>query len=274
MLKPTSRFLGLGAVSLALNGALFWWVFRLRRQNAALSAAREKAAWNLQNLQRGFHQFAPPRVVDEVISKGGSTSGESREVTVLFSDIVGFTAMSETLDPETLVGILNGFFRVASRAVSDNGGHVSKFLGDGFMAIFGAPETNVWHALDAVQASLALREAVQDYNAKLAERGLPSLDVRVGVHSGNVVAGVVGSDETLEYTVIGDAVNTAARIQELTRLYEVDILISDTVRPALDRRFEVRAMPPAHVKGKEKAVDTFSVERFREDQEPGTGEGT
>lgn len=158
--------------------------------------------------------------------------------------------MSETLGPETLVRILNGYFEAACKAVTHHGGHIANFLGDGIMAIFGAPENNPWQSLDAVIAALSMRKAIQRYNEDLARQSLPTLDVRIGIHKGTVVAGVVGSTENLEYTVIGDVVNTAARIENLTRKHGVDILISAEVRPALDGRFEVRDLPPEQVKGR------------------------
>ena len=270
MLKTIPLGFWLAGTSLLMNLVLAAWVYRLTRRRNALRAARDRAALELQNLQQAFNQFAPRRVVDELIRKGVPASGESREVTVLFSDIVGFTAMSETLDAETLVNILNGYFRATSIAVMDHGGHLAKFLGDGFMAIFGAPEHNVWHTLDAAFAALAIREAIRRYNEQLEARGLPPLDVRMGLHKGEVVAGIVGSEETLEYTVIGDVVNTAARIENLTRIHGVDILISAEVRAALDKRFMVRELSPEYVKGKSEPLVTYAVECFRGiDHSPG-----
>lgn len=265
MLTATGRWIGIAAASILANAILAISLFRTRRRAEVLAIARETATLDLQNLQQAFHQFAPQRVVEEVIKRGVSTSGEIREVTVLFADIVEFTAMSETLNPEILVRMLNGYFEAASTAVTHHGGHVAKFIGDGVMAIFGAPENNVWHSLDAVIAALSMREATAKYNQELRKQGLPPIDVRVGVHKGNVVAGVVGSSENLEYTVIGDVVNTAARIESLTRKHGVDILISADVRPALDRRFKLRQLPPEYVKGKAEPVVTYAVEAFRND---------
>ena len=264
MLTATARWIGIAAASILANAVLAISLARMRKRNELLAIAREKATLDLQNLQQAFHQFAPQRVVEEVIKRGASTSGEIREVTVLFADIVEFTALSETLNPETLVRMLNGYFGAATTAVTHHGGHVAKFIGDGVMAIFGVPESNVWHSLDAVIAALSMREAIARYNQELREQGLPPLDVRIGVHKGNVVAGVVGSSENLEYTVIGDVVNTAARIESLTRKHGVGILISADVRPALDSRFKVRELPPEYVKGKTDPVVTFAVEAFRD----------
>jgi adenylate cyclase len=263
VLTPTIRWIGVAAASILANAALIISLCRLLKRAELLTIAREKSTLDLQNLQQAFHQFAPQRVVEEVIKRGVSTSGETREVTVLFADIVEFTAMSETVDPETLVRILNGYFEATCTAVTHHGGHIAKFLGDGIMAIFGAPENNAWQSLDAVIAALTMREAVRKYNEELGRQGLPSLYLRIGVHKGTVVAGVVGSTENLEYTVIGDVVNTAARIESLTRKHGVDILISADVRPALDDRFQVRELPPEYVKGKAEPIVTFAVEGFR-----------
>ena len=263
MLTSAVRWAALAAASILANTGLVIWLFRMRKRNQLLTIAREKATLDLQNLQQAFHQFAPRRVVEDVIKRGVSTSGEVREVTVLFADIVAFTALCETLNPETLVRMLNGYFEAVSTAVTHHGGHVAKFIGDGVMAIFGAPESNAWHSMDAVIAALSMREAIAAFNQELQKQNLPPLDVRVGVHKGKVVAGVVGSRENLEYTVIGDVVNTAARIESLTRKHQVDILISAEVRPALDDRFKLRQLPPEHVKGKAEPVVTFAVEAFR-----------
>ena len=263
MLAAMTRWIGVAVASIFANAVLLSLLHSLRKRTKLLTMAREKSTLDLQNLQQAFHQFAPRRVVEEVIKRGVSTSGETREVTVLFADIVEFTAMSESVAPETLVRVLNGYFEAASIAVTNHGGHVAKFLGDGIMAIFGAPETDAWQSLDAVIAALSMREAVRKYNEELGRQGLPSLDVRMGIHKGTVVAGVVGSAENLEYTVIGDVVNTAARIENLTRKHEVDILISADVRSALDGRFQVRELAPEHVKGKAEPIVTFAVEGFR-----------
>lgn len=263
MLRGTARWIGVASASIFANAVLLIALSRLWKRAKLLTISRERATRDLQNLQQAFHQFAPQRVVEEVIKRGVSTSGETREVTVLFADLVEFTALSEAMDPATLVRILNGYFEAACTAITRHGGHIAKFLGDGIMAIFGAPEHSPWQSLDAVVAALSMREAVRKYNEELARQGLPALDVRIGVHKGAVVAGVVGSRDNLEYTVIGDVVNTAARIENLTRKHGVDILISADVRSALDGRFQVRELPPEYVKGKAEPIVTFAVEAFR-----------
>jgi len=240
------------------------WHIQARRQIGKLEQALESASRGLEQLQHAFERFAPQQVVEEIIARGSSTKGERREVTVLFADLVGFTAMCEAPDPEQIVNVLNGYFQAMSRAVTTYSGRVSKFIGDGLMALFGAPEPNPWQTIDAVKAALAMREALVEYNKKLAEQGISPLALGIGIHKGSVVAGVIGSSELMEFTVIGDVVNTASRIESLTRKHGVDILVSAEVREALDDRFVVRAMPLEEVKGKTGKLVTYTVEGFHE----------
>jgi class 3 adenylate cyclase len=158
--------------------------------------------------------------------------------------------------------VLNGYFERMSRAVLQHRGHVSKFLGDGMLAVFGALDPNPWQANDAVHAALAMRDALAQYNAQLAGEGVPPLAMGIGIHLGVVVAGVIGSSHLLEYGVIGGSVNLAARVEKLTREYGVDVLITGAVRDALDGRFRLRAMPMARVKGISEPLGTFVVEGF------------
>lgn len=250
------------AVVAVAVAALAGW--RARAQLRRLEGAFESASGQLEVLQNAFHQFVPHRVVDDIIHRGVSIRGERREVTVMFADLVGFTSMSEKMDPEQVVHILNGYFQAMSQAISRHNGHVAKFIGDGIMAIFGAPEPNPWHGMDGVRAALGMREALVVYNEKIAVEGHPPIKVSIGLHSGSVVAGVLGSAELVEYTVIGDVVNTAARVEGLTRTHGVDILITTAVQQTLDARFRLRELPAFEVKGKAEKVSTFAVEGLNE----------
>jgi adenylate cyclase len=232
----------------------------LRRQNRANAQRLEHATFALEHLQRSFSRFTPASVVEEIIERGVSTSAQKKEVTILFADLQGFTRMSEKLDPVTLVEILNGYFERMSAAVRDHHGHVSKFMGDGMMALFGALEPNPWDAKDAVEAALAMRASLQRFNAELRARELPELAFGIGIHRGAVVAGVMGSQHLLEFTVIGDAVNVASRVEGLTRAHGVDILLTEPVSRALRQRFNLREMAPSPVKGKSEPLRTFALE--------------
>jgi adenylate cyclase len=233
-----------------------------RRQVAALEARLAAASAALESLQHAFSRFAPAAVVEDIIAQGVSTESSKKDVTVLFADLKGFTPLAERLDPDVLVGLLNGWVEQMSRAIAAHHGHVAKLLGDGFLALFGALEANPWQANDAVGAALAMRAALVEYNATLASEGLPALAMGIGIHRGTVVAGVIGTAELIEYGVIGSTVNLASRVEVLTRAHGVDILVTEPVQAGLDRRFVLRPMPPVSVPGVSGLLGTFAVDGF------------
>ena len=250
-------------VAAALVGLLAAFLLRERAQSRRLRRRLEAATGELQHLQTSFERFAPREVVDRIAGRTVPSAAERKEVTVLFADLVGFTALSETLAPEVLVRILRDYFERMSVVVHEHRGHVAKFLGDGFMALFGALEDNPWQANDAVHAALGMRAALEAYNRELIAAGRTPLACGVGVHRGLAVAGVIGSNELLEFTVVGHTANLAARVQELTREHGVDILITDAVRGALHPGFELRPLPPATVKGVSEPLATWTVVEWR-----------
>lgn len=252
--------LALAALAGALVLGALWW--REHREAARLRRRLGDAVQNLERLQRSFARFAPEPLVERVIARGLATDGEKREVTALFVDLVGFTPMAEALEPTLLVEVLNGYFERMSRAVSDHRGHVTTFLGDGILALFGAFEPNPWQGDDAVHAALAMRGALADYNRELAARGLPPLALGVGAHRGIGVAGLVGSREKREFAIVGRTVNVAARVQDHTRRHDADVLVTEDLKRTLDPRFRLRALPPAELKGIAEAVALYAVERF------------
>ena len=180
-------------------------------------------------------------------------------VTALFSDLVGYTAMSERLEPAVLARILNGYFQRMSDAIHEHRGHVSTFMGDGILAYFGALQPNPWQCDDAVRAALAMRAAIRDYNKELTDEGLPPLALGIGIHRGPGLAGLIGSRERMEYGFVGRTVNLAARVQTLTRVHQVDVLVTEAVREQLDPRFVLVPMPAETVKGIDEPVVTFAV---------------
>lgn len=184
---------------------------------------------------------------------------EMRQVTVLVADLAGFTALSATMDPAVLVSILNGWFRVMSETLRAHQGHVSKDSGTGLMALFGAPEPNPLQEQDAVRAALAMRAALVTYNQALAAEHQPTLRLGVGLHRGQVVAGVVGSGPLVEYTVIGEPVNVARRVERLTREHGVDLLVTAEVKEKLDERFVLEEKPAAMVESEAQPLVTWAV---------------
>jgi adenylate cyclase len=242
------------ALALALVGLLF-----ARRGRSAYARALARATEDLERLQTAFGRFAPEEVVEQIAARGVAQAATEREVTVLFADLKGFTPLAGMLGPAKVVDLLNGWFREMTAAIAAHNGHVAKFLGDGLMALFGALERNPWQARDALLASLAMRDALVRYNTSLAARGLPTLSFGVGIHRGPAIAGVIGSSEWMEYTVVGDTVNVASRIQDLTRVHDVDILVSEEMRAALDGAFRLRELPLAPVRGKAEPIRTYAV---------------
>lgn len=253
-------------ISIAAAGvvvaALLVVLRRRGREIATLRTRLDQASGNLERLQRSFGRFAPEEIVERVIASGVSTSGERKEITVLFSDLVGYTSLAESIDPDVLVRILNGYFERMSQAITENRGHVSTLIGDGMLAFFGALEPNPWQGNDGVHAALAMRVALVDYNAELRAEGLPELSLGVGLHRGVGVAGLVGSRDLIQYAFVGRTINVAARVQDLTRSLGVDILVTEALQKTLDERFVLHPQEPAELKGIAEPVRTFAVERF------------
>ena len=248
---------------LALLAVLAGALYRQRRHTASLRAQLDAAAVELQHLQEACSRLAPAGVVQRLIADGVKTgpeaAAERKVVTALFADLVGFTAMSERLEPAVLARVLNGYFQRMSDAIHEHRGHVSTFLGDGILAYFGALQPNPWQCNDAVHAALAMRAAMREYNVELAREGLPPLAVGIGIHRGAGLAGMIGSRERMEYGFVGRTVNLAARVQGLTRTHRVDILVTEALRPDLDARFVLAPMPAETVKGIAEPVVTYAV---------------
>ena len=242
------------AAALLACGALGAAVARVQRQRRLLGQRLEQSARELDRLQRSFARFAPAELVERIATEGQLASGERREVTVLFADLRDFTQLSERLDPAEVLGMLNGYFQAMTASIQSHHGHVTRLMGDGIMSVFGALERNPWHVQDAVEAALDMRESLARYNESLQRRGLPPLAFGVGIHCGAVIAGLVGSETMQEFTVLGDVVNVASRVEALTRRLGGDILVTEDVRAVLGDRFLMAAMPPADLKGKSRPI--------------------
>jgi adenylate cyclase len=246
----------LGAVALAA-GALAW---SSGRRASLFERLHAETKLKLEQLQREFERFAPPDLVERLTEGRGDVTPQRRQVTMLFADLQGFTSLCDRLDPALTVALLNDYFRHMSEAIQRHHGHITELVGDGLLALFGAPETNPWQCRDAVLAALDMRAALAAYNAKLRERALPELRFGIGIHTGEVIVGVMGAGELNKFTVTGDPINVASRVEGLTREHGVDLLITEEVRAALDERFRLRAMPPVNVKGKPGPIRTYHVE--------------
>jgi adenylate cyclase len=190
-----------------------------------------------RSLARLFGHYLPPERVRAMASDPDrfldvASSAENRELTVLFCDLRGFTPMSEKMAPDRLRELLNLYFLRMSQIIHGHGGTLDKFIGDAVMAFWGAPQSDDQHAAHAVQAAMAMIAAVGPLNAELAERGLPPLSPCIGLATGVVCVGDLGSALRRSYTAVGDGVNLAARIEGATRAYDVPLLAADTTRAA------------------------------------------
>jgi adenylate cyclase len=185
--------------------------------------------------------------------------GARREMTVLFSDIRGFTSVTERGDPEELVGQLNEYFSRMVTIVFRNQGTVDKFVGDMVMALFSAPLDDPAHAEHGVRTAIEMVQELADLNRAWAARGMTQLDIGIGVNSGEMIAGNIGSSSIMSYTVIGDNVNLGARLESLNKEYKCRIIISDATRARLTTDYDLRPLGGVVVKGKSKAVQIFEV---------------
>jgi len=215
-----------------------------------------------RKMKRLFGRYVSRDVYDQLVAHPelAELGGRRREMTVLFSDIRGFTAVTEKGNPETLVAQLNEYFSRMVDIVFLHRGTVDKFVGDMVMALFGAPLDDADHAEHAVQAAIDMVKALGELNRGWAARGLPQLDIGIGINSGDMIAGNIGSSAIMSYTVIGDNVNLGARLESLNKEYKTRIIISDATRTRLANRYDVRPLGDVTVKGKSKPVAIFELE--------------
>jgi adenylate cyclase len=231
-----------------------------------LTAAFNQMAKSLREkemIKRAFARYVAREVVEELLKDPEHLvlTGERREVTVLFCDVRGFTPLSERLTPEEVVLLLNDFYDLMIDATFRHEGTLDKFLGDAVMAIFGAPIAHEDHSVRAIRTALAMREGVERLSAQRIREGKDPITVGVGVSTGEAVAGTVGTQERMEYTVIGDSVNLAARLEAVAK--PMQILISGRTYRDVKELVEARPLGVVRVKGKEEEVEVYEVLRHK-----------
>ncbi len=218
----------------------------------------------------GLSRFLPKQVVERVMQLGDEPlQPVQREVTILFSDIRDFTSLSETLQPRQVLELLDDYFGHMSQIVMAREGIVNKFLGDGMLACWGVPDHREDHAELAMRAALDMRAKLVELNAHRAHHGQPLLRIGIGLHTGVVAAGMLGGAEQHEYTVIGDAVDLASRVEGLTKSYGVDILVSQSTWLKGGGRFVGEYLGETQVKGRRESVAIYSLKaRLPAGEEP------
>ncbi len=250
-----------------------WWLFVVSPVAGALLAAGSAEVSNFilegrekQHLRRLFKRYVNDQVIEKILQapEGLTLKGETRRITVLFSDIRNFTTRSEGATAESVVLYLNEYFTEMVGTIQANSGMVDKFIGDGLMAVFGAPLDDPDAPLHAVEAARQMLRTLHSLNERLASRGIEPICIGVGIHTGEAVVGNIGSPQKMEYTAIGDVVNTASRIEGLNKTYSANssvggILISADTYQALQGRIPAQYVGDESLKGKQKTVPIYRV---------------
>jgi adenylate cyclase len=213
-----------------------------------------------RELKGMFGQYVPPQLVQEMSDNPDASygfEGESREMTVMFSDIRSFTTISESLDASQLKQLLNRFFSPMTRIIFEQRGTIDKYVGDMIMAFWGAPLRNEHHALHAVQAGLEMLHETEKLHRQFSEEGLPAVHIGIGINTGTMNVGDMGSEYRRAYTVLGDAVNQGSRLEALTKFYGVSLLIGEQTHAQLNGAIPCREVDLVRVKGKQEAVRIY-----------------
>ena len=266
------------ALAAALVGAtalLSWWLFighslwlapllpmsgvaAVYGANALVEFARARR--RASQTRAMFAQYVPPEVVDRLIERPEllRLGGETRELTLMFTDLANFTTLSEQQTAEQTVEVLTAYFNTMTPLIHRTGGTVDKFIGDAVMAFWGAPLDDAQHAEHALRAAIAMQQAMARLSAELLARGLPAIHMRIGLHSGRVVVGNVGSDTRFSYTAIGDAVNLAARLEGANKAFGSLILLSEATASQLPDDISLRPLDEVIVKGKSEPIRVYT----------------
>jgi class 3 adenylate cyclase len=209
-----------------------------------------------------FGRVVSPVVREQLLQGSLQLGGEAKRVTILFSDIRGFTTLSEKLTPQEVVTILNEYLEAMTEAIRPYGGYINNFIGDAIIVVFGAPHNAGQNELRAVQSAVAMRQALHKFNQRRVRQNLVTLNNGIGISSGEVVAGLIGSLERLMYTVIGDAVNIAARLESLTKEHQCAILINKETEQQLQdiENLSIKSLGLSQIKGRKHRVGIFSVD--------------
>lgn len=220
-------------------------------------------------LQKAFSSYISPELVGQIVKNPDmlKLGGEKREVTVLFSDIRGFTSISERFSPETIVQILNRYLGPMTSIVLSNKGTLDKYIGDAIMAIYNAPLEIEDHPFLACKSAVEMIKALNDVNEEFRKIGFPEIDIGIGIHTGDAVVGNMGTDVRFDYTAIGDTVNLSSRLESLNKLYRTHIIVSQsTMQKIKDNLFKFRELDLIRVKGKKIPIIIYELNIHMDDE--------
>jgi len=216
---------------------------------------------NEMRLRATMARYMTREIAEQVIAQGDSVlGGRSQQVTILFADIANFTSLAERLGPQETVTLLNEYFSEMVEVIFEHGGILDKYIGDAIMAVFGAPLSSAHDADNAVRTAIRMQQVLVSFNARRAQAGAPPLDMRIGINSGSVVAGNIGSARRMDYTVVGDSVNLASRLETANKIYGTTVLVSGSTVAQLRERYELREIDWLRVRGRAGAVAIYAVE--------------
>jgi adenylate cyclase len=209
-----------------------------------------------------FGKYVDSKIRDEILKGKLPLDGELKEATVLFADLRNFTPLVAVTPPKELIYVLNAYLNEMAEAIRENGGLILQFIGDEVEAVFGVPVYQSGHELAAVKASLAMRLRLEKLNKRFAQEGISPIAHGVGIHTGAVLAANIGSAERSAYSLIGDTVNLASRIQDLTKTFQTDILVSESIQSLVGDPYDFSPMPEIKVKGKLDPIRVFSLNQY------------
>ena len=213
-----------------------------------------------KKLRETLSKYLPPSVTDRIIATGQNPRaevGQQKELSILFSDIRGFTTLSEKLSPQELVSILNQYLGRMTDVIFDETGTLDKFIGDAIMAFWGAPIPDSDHALKSVRCAIKMKSTLKELNQEWSQKGLSPLQIGIGINTGSVIVGNIGSEKRLDYTVIGDNVNLASRLETLTKQYGLELLIGDRTAHLIKDSIICRPIDFVTVKGKNHPIKVY-----------------
>ena len=225
-------------------------------RDAAIAEQKEK------KVRQIFQKYVPQELIDRFFAHPESMLvGDEREVSILFSDIRSFTTISENMQPSDLVNQLNSYFGIMVEIITNCDGIVDKYIGDAIMAIFGAPVRHENDAMQSLMAGLEMSEAVDAFNVKQAEMGRPAFRTGIGINYGVVTVGNIGAEKKMDYTVIGDTVNLASRLEGLTKEYQQQLIISESLQELVTDEVPTRLLDTVAVKGKARGINIYTAKR-------------
>ena len=220
-----------------------------------------KEAEEKKKIKAAFQQYLMPAVIEEMLKDPSKLKlgGQKRNLAIMFSDIRGFTTLSEKLTPEELTSFLNEYLDAMTNIVLENRGTVDKYIGDAIMCFWGAPISDPEHIRLAVKTSVEMMDKMHELRLDWKVRGLPDIDIGIGINSGDVVVGNMGSHKRFDYTCLGDHVNLASRLEGLNKMYGCHIIVSENVYPIIAKDYVTRELDLVTVKGKKQPITIYEV---------------